>query len=296
VDGRLPPGLQQARRSSVADRWIDHVILLTADLDRAAAVFSELGFCCSPRMFHPFGTANHLVMFGGSFLELLGIADPNNASPLLSKYRAALERRPGLTHVAYSSFDAAADRAQLAGVGVMVGELQHFRRRVLHPSDPELFAEVTMCPLEPNVAPGVLTFFSQQHVPEAIWIDAWQRQPNGVCDIEAVIIVTDDADAVVSRLQRETGSREVRQLIDRVRIETAMNAFELLTPSAYHRAYAEPPGAGETHVAGLRLKVASVQRAAQVLEKGRLPWSQLSASALLIPASTALGALLLLEE
>ena len=64
-------------------RGIDHVIVGTADLDAAAAGFARLGFNVSPKMVHPFGTANRLIMFGDSFIELLGIEDASRLGRLV---------------------------------------------------------------------------------------------------------------------------------------------------------------------------------------------------------------------
>jgi hypothetical protein len=61
---------------------IDHVIYATADLDAAAArVESELGVAATGGGRHErIGTHNRIVPLGGGYLELLAVADPDEAA------------------------------------------------------------------------------------------------------------------------------------------------------------------------------------------------------------------------
>jgi Glyoxalase-like domain len=62
--------------------WIDHVIYVTEDLDTAAArVESELGLTAVQGGRHEgHGTHNRIVPLGGGYLELMAIADPEEAA------------------------------------------------------------------------------------------------------------------------------------------------------------------------------------------------------------------------
>src|SRR5262245_6201032 len=61
---------------------IDHVIYVTEDLDAAAArIESELGLTAVPGGRHAgHGTHNRIVPLGGGYLELVAIADPDEAA------------------------------------------------------------------------------------------------------------------------------------------------------------------------------------------------------------------------
>jgi hypothetical protein len=73
---------------------IDHVIYATADLDEAAAkVHSELGLNVVPGGRHEgHGTHNRIVPLGGGYLELMAVADPDEAaaSPIGGTLQARL--------------------------------------------------------------------------------------------------------------------------------------------------------------------------------------------------------------
>src|SRR3954447_21944915 len=91
---RAPPGKRFFMR-------IDHVIYATRDLDAAAArIESELGLIARGGGRHDgLGTHNRIVPLGRGYLELLAIADPDDAarSPLARAVPARIEktcRRP----------------------------------------------------------------------------------------------------------------------------------------------------------------------------------------------------------
>src|SRR5260221_181814 len=54
---------------------IDHLVICVRDLAQAALNLRTLGFTLTPAGVHPFGTGNHLAMFGNNFLELLAVTD-----------------------------------------------------------------------------------------------------------------------------------------------------------------------------------------------------------------------------
>jgi catechol 2,3-dioxygenase-like lactoylglutathione lyase family enzyme len=101
---------------------IDHVIYATADLDAAAARVEEiLGVASVPGGRHDgLGTHNRIVPLGGGYLELLAVADPEEArrSPLGA---AVLERiaRTGDGLMGWAvAVDDVAPVAQRLGIGV----------------------------------------------------------------------------------------------------------------------------------------------------------------------------------
>jgi catechol 2,3-dioxygenase-like lactoylglutathione lyase family enzyme len=105
---------------------IDHVIYGTADLDLAAArVEAELGLKAAAGGRHDgVGTHNRIVPLGdGSFLELLAVADPQEASgsELGAALQAALARGDGLLGWAVAVGDLGAVAARLGTAISTVG-------------------------------------------------------------------------------------------------------------------------------------------------------------------------------
>jgi hypothetical protein len=99
---------------------IDHVIYAAADRDEAAAkIESELGLASVAGGQHEgHGTHNRIVPLGGGYLELLAVADPDEAasSPIGAALQARLaERGEGLFAwaVAVDEIEPVADRLDL---------------------------------------------------------------------------------------------------------------------------------------------------------------------------------------
>ena len=99
---------------------IDHVIYAAVDLDEAAArVEDELGLTAVPGGRHEgHGTHNRIVPLGAGYLELMALADPDEAagSPIGGALRTRLEERgDGLFawSVSVDDVDAIADRLGL---------------------------------------------------------------------------------------------------------------------------------------------------------------------------------------
>lgn len=121
---------------------IDHVIVAAPDLDAAAArLESEHGLAVSGGGRHTgIGTENRIVPLGPGYLELIAVADPDEAacSPLGSALAARIAQRAGLMGWVVAVPDAAAEaqrvgaelsvierdglRATLAGVAVAMAE------------------------------------------------------------------------------------------------------------------------------------------------------------------------------
>lgn len=153
----------------VETRGIDHVIILVRDLAQAAEIYGRMGFCIAPRMFHPFGTANNLIMFQTNFLELLGIVAPEKLEgPLVAATQAFLSVREGASSIAFLSTDAQADHGEFASKGLAPSEVFGFRRAVTLPDGRETTAVVNTVSLPQPQTPLVSMFVCQQHVPEAI--------------------------------------------------------------------------------------------------------------------------------
>jgi len=178
-------------------RSLDHLIIGVRDLDAAARHFERMGFHLSPKMHHSIGTSNHLIMFGSTFLELVGGFERIDASAGFGRV-SAMGRQvaiaEGVVGTAFASSDARGDQAALVAAGAAVGPVESFTRPVPLPSgeDGEVHCSVVM---SDHPAPRINLFVSNQHRPQFVWIPEWQRQPNGVCDIVEVDYALRDPEA-----------------------------------------------------------------------------------------------------
>src|SRR5262245_25510378 len=70
-----------ARQFVTIDRGLDHLVLSVQDLDAAKALYEKLGFNCTPKALHPWGTGNTLAQLQGNFLEILAVVDKAKLAP-----------------------------------------------------------------------------------------------------------------------------------------------------------------------------------------------------------------------
>lgn len=98
---------------------IDHVIAAAGDFPALEAAFSRLGFHITGGGTHPhLGTRNRIIVLGEGYLELLGIADAERASPAITQRLA--NGGSGWVGFALQSDDIAAEAAALRARGVDV--------------------------------------------------------------------------------------------------------------------------------------------------------------------------------
>lgn len=165
---------------------LDHLVLPVDSLDAAARTLSDAGFVVTPQAEHPFGTANRLVVFDGTYLELVTVVDAGRLPPT-GFARRVFEHldsgSTGFSHVACAarSVTAAGDAAR--ELGLDAEEPMWFSRRAPRSDGSELTASFTLLAL--TDAPQV--FFCVHHTPTAVWFGPHLAHPNGARTIERAV-------------------------------------------------------------------------------------------------------------
>ena len=215
---------------------IDHPVIASRDLDRICNAFERLGFKPTPRNYHPWGTANNLIMFSRDFIELLGIEDaarlhqdvvPN--SRIYSEFvHDFLAQREGFSLMALHSDDMERDHRQVEGRGLASTGRIEFRRTVVLPDGTEDEAVVSLSMLINSAYPNLSTFICQQHKPHLVWNPAWQRHPNRTDGIRSVSYVADEPDLVVPYYQALYGPERVHRTLSGLEINTPNGVISVL--------------------------------------------------------------------
>lgn len=185
-------------------RRIDHLVLAVHDLGAAAEFYRSLGFQVGARNRHPWGTENHVVQFGSSFLELITVADSDLIPPhapgsfsfgaFVQDY---LAMREGLAMFVLDSPDAAADAALFAREGIGAFAPFSFERAGRTADGTETHVAFTLAFAMDDRIPDASFFVCQQHFPEAFWSPALQQHPNGATNVSGVdLTVASPADHV----------------------------------------------------------------------------------------------------
>jgi catechol 2,3-dioxygenase-like lactoylglutathione lyase family enzyme len=187
---------------------LDHVVIAVRDLDAAMSRYTSLGFAVTRGGRHPgHGTENALIRFGLDYLELLTVAnaDEAHASGLNGRgVLAFLDAHPGgLLGFALASDDLAHDAARLRASDVEVeGPFAMSRER---PDGTVLRWHLASPGGTPWRRPW--PFLIQWEMPddERLRLERPAAQPNGIRGVAGITLAVRDLDAAVALYERGLG-------------------------------------------------------------------------------------------
>lgn len=185
---------------------IDHVIVAGRDLDALEALYARLGFSVSGGGTHPhLGTRNRIVVLGQDYVELLGVADVEMASPVLT--RRLFNTDTGWVGFAVQSDDIARETEAMRSRGVDVrGPIPG---RLVAPGGSTRSWRVTMIGDDDLWAAAEPLPFLIQH--DTTGEDHWRElagaegvaaHPNGAQRVSAVYLAVRDLEAAAASFAR----------------------------------------------------------------------------------------------
>jgi hypothetical protein len=164
------------------------VINTLFDMDRAAALMSQLGFTLTPRGYHSLGSINHLVMFEHDYVELLGLPSDTD------KVRKDLLESPrGLNGLVFKASDADETQRVLREGGLAPLEPQSFSRPVVI-DGVEHLARFRTVRTAPELFEAGRVYYCQHYTPELVWHRPWMSHTNGVRGLRELVVVTSNID------------------------------------------------------------------------------------------------------
>jgi hypothetical protein len=176
-------------------RPLDHVVVAVLDLSQAGDLWSALGFQVSPIMRHlALGSANRLVGFGSTYIELLGRIE-DMIPPHRERWMARFAYGEGLTSFAFRSNDLVADYATLIENGVAMTGIGSARRVVDMPDGNTAETDSDFAYLDSTASPFPPPFLVMHKRPETIFIPAFAVHANTAIDIVGVTFLSADPDA-----------------------------------------------------------------------------------------------------
>src|ERR1700757_64751 len=185
---------------------LDHVVINALfETDRAAALVSQLGFTLTPRGYHSLGSINHLMVFEGHYLELVGL--PLDTDVLR---RDVLESPRGLNGLVFQASDIDGCIRQLRDSGLTMLESQSFSRPVTI-DGVEKLARFRTTRTTPELFEAGRVYYCQHYTPELVWHRPWMSHPNGVRRLSEMVIVTSNAEVDASRYAKAAQSSPERQ-------------------------------------------------------------------------------------
>ncbi len=181
---------------------LDHLVIDVHDrMDEGEARMKALGFIVTPRGHHSLGSANHLMILGTDYLELLGW-EPGGGP------RDDLKGFPiGAAGLVFRDWDHRETYPLMLKNGVPVVEPRSFVRPVgLEDGSSAGDARFTTTRLVPRAGFDGRIYFCQHDTPELVWRAAWQQHPNTAYEVSRVVIAAADPDKPMAMLNAMFGS------------------------------------------------------------------------------------------
>lgn len=214
---------------------LDHVVINALfDMDPAAALMSQLGFTLTPRGFHSLGSINHLIVFEGHYLELVGL-------PLATDVlrRDVLESPRGLNGLVFQAGDVDTCLGQLRDSGLIMLEPQSFSRPVTIGGIEQL-ARFRTARTAPDLFEAGRVYYCQHYTPELVWRRQWMSHANGCSGMSELVVVTTAIETDMSRYAKAAQRPAENRGSDVWTIDLA-DAFRitLMSPARYRDRYGE---------------------------------------------------------
>ena len=213
---------------------LDHVVInVLFDMDRAAALMSQLGFTLTPRGYHSLGSINHLMVFEGHYLELIGL--PSDTDVLR---KDVLESPLGLDGLVFKADDIDKCQRTLRDSGLAMLEPRSFSRPVTI-DGVEHLARFRTVRTAPELFEAGRVYYCQHFTPELVWHRPWMSHPNGVRGLSELVIVTSNLETDAPRYAKAAQAPSERQGDDWIIALPRGFRLTLISPVRYRERYGE---------------------------------------------------------
>lgn len=194
---------------------VNHLGITVRNLNRARALYERLGFTLTPLSSHSgstkpgqavqaLATANHCAVFPRNYVEILGLANPQNDNPVFG-WTGFLDRFAGAQIVCFGCQDTArvADRldaSQIGNSGVVV-----LQRDVDTPQGTRtaIFDRVL---IDGSLTPEGRRIQAAHHrFPEYVHQERYMTHANGATSLAALLFVSNDPAETAARYASFTG-------------------------------------------------------------------------------------------
>ena len=182
---------------------LDHVVVLTKDLGAGAKRWQSFGFTVAPLGMHTaaMGTANHTIMLGPDYLELIGVVAETERNKPSRDF--LMRRGEGIERAAFTGTNADDGVAELKARGFAAVGPYEFSRPVDMPNGDKVEAKFRtfLWPIEER--PGGLRIFACEHQTRGhVWIPELTQHANTATRIDRVEMLSKDPMSAAKHMGR----------------------------------------------------------------------------------------------
>jgi catechol 2,3-dioxygenase-like lactoylglutathione lyase family enzyme len=269
---------------------LDHAVIAVRDLDAARAVYTKLGFTHVPMGNHQNrATANYCIMFPGTYLELLGMNQPELPDFGFKEFLAT--RGEGFQRLANGTGEANDIVKDLRGRGLKIDDPLLLERPQADPPGMVTFNNV-MIPKEQTA--DIWTFFCCHRTPELMRTPAWLAHPNGAVALASVTSVVTDLGRAQEALSKVYGAESVREVAHGLTVDLPRGRVEVTTPQSFPLLHigASVPAGPLPRWYGMRIAVSDLGKTEQLLSGHHVAFEHLFDGHLRVQPADACGVLM----
>lgn len=205
---------------------IDHIVVVTPDLDTAIRNFTELGFTVVPGGRHPTGTHNALIgLADGAYIELIAFYQPDPEN----RWWQFLQAGGGLVDFCMVTDNLTSDAAAFSAAGIPMTDNYPLSR--VRPDGYKL-DWILAVPLGTR---GSTPFLIQDTTPRTERVPKQNNHANGVTGVGKLTIAVSDLSAALafSKVSGSAGTPITRDDLGGtgVRYTSGKHTFDYLTPT-----------------------------------------------------------------
>lgn len=257
-------------------RSLDHFVISVGDIETASEMYRRLGFRVLPTMEHMnLGTANSIVQFHDTYLELIGDFDHARNPELFQDLSPWTSQGDVFWQTSFTSSNLENEREPLAAQGLKLEQIASAARRVRLPGGGWIDTASRSAYIWNQEDRLASLFISDHAVPEAIWIPEYQCHPNSCIRVAGFRYLMSEPAKHASYFSKVTGGSPALTSDDLIRFETPRGEFvELATPENLQARYPEAPALSPgtaTRGSIFTIVVESLERCRWALRDGGVP-------------------------
>jgi catechol 2,3-dioxygenase-like lactoylglutathione lyase family enzyme len=212
---------------------LDHCIIAVHKLEKAREIYEKLGFTAAPLGDHVNrATANYCLMFQDTYLELLGINQPEYPDGGLQQKLKS--RGEGLHRLALGTSDADAVKAKIEALGVRTEGPTDLARPSKEPDGIVRFRNLF---LEPEDLAGMPIFICGHKTPELMRNARLIDHPNGAIRFAGITGLVSDPAATAQALAKLFGTASITETKFGAELDTGRGFIRLTTDENIYMAH-----------------------------------------------------------
>ena len=266
---------------------LDHVVIAVKNLDAAAATYRKFGFTLTPRGLHEGkGTGNHCIMFGSTYIELLGIVDETGAKGRLAQ--RVNDRGEGGMAIAYGADDADQTYAALRAAGIEAEAPNDLSRPLDLDGKRDIvrFRNIMLPGLQ---LPGTMQFVCTHLTPELTRAHfQWQLHPNNATGVAEVLVNAEKPHDHLQEFGALFGSSNAWQTKDGSLEGQKQNSRIVVLTEREIRNRFRTKDELRAGIVGLSIRVHEIDAVGAMLDMGRISYRETEIG-IILPASAAHG-------